>query len=61
MIKRKEKYQTEHFTFWLAKYEQSDIIDYDIIFSSTRVSPPTTKDELLKLADFIKDFVKSDH
>lgn len=35
--------------------------DYDIIFSGHRVAPPASKDDLLKLVEFIQSFVeKSD-
>ena len=60
MIKRKEKYETPHFTFWLTEYEQPDMVEYDIIFGGSRVAPPATKEDLVKLSEFIANFVKSD-
>lgn len=56
MIKRKEKYETPHFTFWLTEYEQPNMVEYDIIFGGSRVAPPATKDELKKLGEFILKF-----
>jgi hypothetical protein len=60
MIKRKEKFETPNFIFWLTEYEQTDMVEYDIIFGSKRVSPPATKEDLVKLSEFIANFVKSD-
>ena len=59
MIKRKEKYETPHFTFWLTEYEKPNMYDYDIIFSGHRIAPPANKDDLLKLAQFINFFLEN--
>ena len=57
MIKRKEKYETPHFTFWLTEYEQPDMVEYDIIFSSNRVAPSVSKQQLKDLSEFILSFL----
>ena len=60
MIKRKEKYETPHFTFWLTEYERPNMYDYDIIFSGHRIAPPANKKDLKDLADFISNFINQD-
>lgn len=60
MIKRKEKYETPYFIFWLTEYEKPNMYDYDIVFSSNRVAPSVSKDELKKLGEFILEFTCSD-
>lgn len=57
MIKRKDKYETPHFTFWLTEYEKPNMYDYDIIFASTNVSPSASKNDLKDLANFINNFI----
>jgi hypothetical protein len=58
MIKRKEKYETPNFIFYLTEYEEGSHYQYDIIFSSQYVSPSVSKEELEHFSDFIKKFVE---
>ena len=58
MIKRKEKYETSQFVFWLTQYEH-DHYDYDIILASERVAPSANEKELKGLADFINNFLEN--
>lgn len=57
MIKRKERYETPQFIFWLTEYEPDSHYEYDIILSSRNVAPKITKEELQNLASFINQFV----
>ena len=57
MIKRKDKFETPNFIFWLTEYE-SGHYQYDMILSSKFVAPSATKEELGNLADFIKKFME---
>ena len=59
MIKRKEKYQTPNFIFWLTEYEPGSLYQYDMVMSSENVAPSATKEELILFADFVKKFVES--
>lgn len=59
MIKRREKYETPHFIFWLTEYEKPNMYDYDIIFSSNRVAPSVSKQELKGLVNFINHFLEN--
>ena len=58
MIKRKQKYERQYFTFWLTEYEKPNMYDYDIIFASSKVAPPATRNELIGVAEFIKSFLE---
>lgn len=60
MIKRKEKYETPQFIFWLTEYERDSHYEYDIILSSKNVAPSATKIELTNLATFINQFLNSE-
>lgn len=61
MIKRKEKYETPNFIFWLTEYDRDSLYQYDMILSSKFVAPSATKEELGNLADFIKKFVENNN
>lgn len=61
MIKRKEKYETPNFIFYLTEYEEGSHYQYDMILSSKFVIPSATKEELGNLADFIKKFVENNN
>lgn len=58
MIKRQEKFETPYFIFWLTEYEKPNIYDYDIIFSSNRIAPSASKQELKGLSEFILSFLE---
>jgi hypothetical protein len=60
MIKRKEKYETPQFIFWLTEYGRDSHYEYDIILSSKNVAPSVTKTELKNLASFINQFLNSE-
>lgn len=57
MIKRKEKYETPQFAFWLTEYAEGSYYPYDLILASTNVAPHLSKEELKGLADFITKFL----
>lgn len=61
MIKRKDKFETSNFIFWLTEYEPGDHYQYDMILSSKFVAPSATKEELGNLADFVKKFVENNN
>lgn len=58
MIKRKEKYETPQFVFWLTQYSKDSLYPYDIIFSSSNVAPHLSREELKGFADFINNFLE---
>lgn len=58
MIKRKDKFETPNFVFWLTEYEGGHY-QYDMILSSKFVAPSATKEELQHFADFVKKFVEN--
>ena len=58
MIKRKEKYETPQFIFWLTEYSKDSHYPYDLILASINVAPHLNKNELKGLADFIYDFLE---
>ena len=59
MIKRKDKFETPNFVFWLTEYEESSHYQYDMVLSSRNVAPSATKEELQHFADFVKKFVEN--
>jgi len=59
MIKRKEKYETPNFIFYLTEYEEGSHYQYDMIMSSKYVSPSATKEELENFANFIHAFLRN--
>lgn len=59
MIKRREKYETPYFIFWLTEYKKPNMYDYDIIFSSNRIAPSASKQELKGLVNFINHFLEN--
>lgn len=59
MIKRKEKYETPNFIFYLTEYEEGNHYQYDMILSSKFVAPSATKEELELFTDFVKKFVEN--
>ena len=58
MIKRKEKYETPQFVFWLTEYHEGSSYPYDLILSSANVAPNLSKEELKNLANFINNFLQ---
>lgn len=58
MIKRKEKYETPQFVFWLTEYGEGSYYPYDLILASSNVAPHLSREELQGLADFINNFLK---
>ena len=59
MIKRKQKFETPNFIFWLTEYENGSLYQYDMVLSSENVAPSATKEELTLFADFVKKFVEN--
>jgi len=59
MIKRKEKYETPNFIFYLTEYEEGSLYQYDMIMSSKYVAPSVTKEELENFANFIHTFLRN--
>ena len=61
MIKRKEKYETPQFIFWLTEYSEKSHYPYDLILASTNVAPHLSKEELKGLSDFINHFLEKEN
>lgn len=57
MIKRKKKYETSQFIFWLTEYTNDSHYKYDMIFSSKNVAPSASEKELKEFANFISKFI----